>query len=102
MSYYVYILYSKKLDGYYVGSTENPESRLEQHNTSGFHTFTSKYRPWSLAAVFLAGSTRGEAMKMERFIKKQKSKQFIERLLGPDYVLEGKLAQLVRVPKPRD
>ena len=32
--YHVYILYSKLLNRYYIGSTENIESRLRKHNTN--------------------------------------------------------------------
>jgi len=31
MQYYVYILYSEKLNKYYIGSTGNPEDRLRKH-----------------------------------------------------------------------
>jgi putative endonuclease len=55
--YYIYILYSAVSDVYYVGYTSNYLNRLEQHNTSLHNTFTSKHRPWKLAAVFEAGST---------------------------------------------
>ncbi|TKS56921.1 GIY-YIG nuclease family protein [Mesohalobacter halotolerans] len=63
--FYVYILFSEKFDKYYVGSSQNPWKRLQIHNTSTFNTFTSKYRPWVLKAVFKAGKTRGKAEKIE-------------------------------------
>ena len=75
--FYVYILYSEKADIYYVGSSSNPWHRLEQHNTTKLNTFTSKHRPWVLVAVFEAGTTRGEAERLEKFIKKQKSRSLI-------------------------
>jgi len=56
--FYIYILYSESFNQYYVGSSENPWRRLNEHNTSKFNSFTSKYRPWILNAVFEAGSTR--------------------------------------------
>ena len=40
-------------------------------------------------------------MKIERFIKKQKSRRLIEKIVIGES-LEGKLAQLVRVPHVRD
>ncbi len=39
--FYLYILYSSKLDRYYVGHTENIELRLIQHN-NGISAFTFK------------------------------------------------------------
>jgi putative endonuclease len=100
--FYLYILYSDKFDKYYVGSSLNPWKRLVKHNSSKFNTFTSKYRPWVLKAVFEAGKTRGEAEKIEKFIKKQKSRNLIVKLSQPDFIPNGKLAQLVRVPHVRD
>ena len=32
MSYSLYILYSKKIDRYYIGISENPRQRLISHN----------------------------------------------------------------------
>ncbi|MBS3737377.1 MAG: GIY-YIG nuclease family protein [Psychroflexus sp.] len=100
--FYIYIIYSKKHDKYYIGSTQNPWKRIDKHNTSVFNTFTSKYRPWELKAVFEAGTQRGEAEKIEKFIKKQKSKVLLQKLIKPNFVPSAKLAQLVRVPHVRD
>ena len=64
-------------------------------------TFTSKYRPWELVALFKVPSL-SLARKIENFIKKQKSRRLIEYLIDPKNIPEGKLAQLVRVPVVRD
>jgi putative endonuclease len=64
--------------------------------------YTGKYDNWKLAAVLEASEERGEAMKLEKFIKKQKTKKLIDKLINPDFVLTGALAQLVRVPHVRD
>ena len=45
--FYLYILYSSKLDRFYVGHTENIELRLIQHN-NGISAFTSKANDWTL------------------------------------------------------
>ena len=79
--FYVYILYSEIADKYYVGSTDNPHRRLEEHNITSEHTYTSKYRPWELKAYFKVGESRSTALKIEKHIKKQKSKTYIEELL---------------------
>src|SRR5690625_1695004 len=97
--FYLYILYSEISDKYYVGSSEDPWKRLVGHNTNPKTTYTSKHRPWKLKAVFEAGETRGEAVKIERIIKKQKSRKLIEKLIEPGFKPTGKLAQLVRVPR---
>jgi len=99
--FYIYILYSESSDIYYVGYTRDYKTRLVNHNTSSSITFSSKHRPWVLKAVFECGAERKEAMALERFIKRQKSRSLIEKIIIADR-LEGKLAQLVRVPKLRD
>jgi len=99
--YFIYILYSIASDIYYVGYTGDVEQRLKQHNELAEDTFTSKHRPWVLKAVFSCGESRGLAMRVEKFIKKQKSKAFIETLIQ-GVPLTGILAHLVRVPHLRD
>jgi putative endonuclease len=100
--FYLYILYSITADKYYIGHSEDPWERLAHHNTDDKTTYTAKYRPWDIAAVFEAGKTRAVALAIERFIKKQKSRTLIEQLVQPDFIPTGKLAQLVRVPHVRD
>ncbi|MEM7372502.1 MAG: hypothetical protein AAF587_28035, partial [Bacteroidota bacterium] len=47
--------------------------------------FTFKHRPWELKLSFVAGNSRAEAMKIERYIKRQKSRQFIQALIEPTF-----------------
>ncbi|MDD2963362.1 MAG: GIY-YIG nuclease family protein [Bacteroidales bacterium] len=101
MNYYIYILFSESSGRYYIGHSDDPWRRLEEHNSNDHTTYTSKHRPWILAGVFECGDDRGQAMVIERFIKKQRSKAFIEKLLEGQF-FDGILAQLVRVPKLRD
>ena len=67
--YYIYILYSTKLQGYYIGETMDINARIEQHN-AGFYknAYTSKSDDWELKYKNTVG-TREEARKMERYIK---------------------------------
>ena len=101
--FYIYILHSEEHDKYYVGYTSNYIQRLFRHNNQeNFNTYTSKYRPWEMAAVFECGDQEGEAIKTERFIKRQKSRKLILQLIDPTYIPTGFLAHLVRVPDVRD
>jgi len=102
MNFYIYILHSISSDKYYVGYSTDPVRRVIEHNTKPFTTFTSKYRPWDLIVYFNCGIEESVAIKLERFIKKQKSKKFIEKLCDPTFKPEGFLALLVRVPHVRD
>ncbi|MBT2560052.1 GIY-YIG nuclease family protein [Pedobacter sp. ISL-68] len=101
MEFYIYILYSLTSDIYYVGYTNDYVRRLGEHNGSELATFTSKHRPWALKAVFSCGGQEVDAVRIERFIKRQKSRKLIERIIGGE-ILTGLLAQLVRVPYVRD
>ena len=100
--FYIYFLHSIASDIYYCGHSDDPWRRVVEHNTKPFNTYTSKHRPWSLVAVFECSEVESVAIKIERFIKKQKSRKLIERLIDPGFIPSGFLAQLVRVPHLRD
>ena len=59
MSYIVYILFSESGGRYYIGHTQDIETRLIQHN-NGQGKFTSKYAPWNLVWS-ISMSSRGDA-----------------------------------------
>ena len=77
--WYVYILYSKRLDKYYTGITDNLEWRLERHN-QGWGRFTKGGIPWELV-YFEKYQTKSEALKREKEIKSRKSRKYIENLI---------------------
>jgi putative endonuclease len=77
--YHLYIIYSQKLDRYYVGYTADVALRLEQHN-NGLSTYTSKASDWVLMYKE-AFASREEAHKRELAIKKKKSRRYIEWLI---------------------
>ncbi|WP_462254263.1 GIY-YIG nuclease family protein [Ferruginibacter sp.] len=99
--FYIYFLYSPSSNIYYVGYTNNYLKRLSEHNGSEKNTFTSKHRPWILKAVFECGYEESLAITIEKFIKKQKSRVLIEKIIDGMQLI-GSLAQLVRVPFLRD
>jgi putative endonuclease len=79
--FYVYILYSEVADRYYVGHTNDPGRRLIEHNTVEEIKFTTKFRPWAMLLAFEVSESRGDAIRVERFIKRQKSRTFIRKLI---------------------
>ena len=99
--FYIYILHSEDSGAYYTGFTEDVHRRVWEHNNSTHTTFTSKNRPWILVAAFSVSCDMGIALKAERFIKKQKSRAFIEKICSMDKI-DLPMAQLVKVPHPRD
>jgi putative endonuclease len=78
--WFVYILYSEKLDRYYIGYTDNIPWRIERHN-QGWGRFTKSGIPWQLV-YFEKYSTKQEAIKRERAIKTKKSRSYIESLIS--------------------
>jgi putative endonuclease len=77
--WYTYIIYSEKLDRYYIGYTDNLSWRLERHN-QGWGRFTKGGIPWELV-YFEKYQTKQEALKREREIKSKKSRKYIENLI---------------------
>ena len=67
--FYVYILFSKSLEKYYVGSTSDLQKRIIRHNTRGTN-FTSIGKPWDLI-VSIECNSRVEAVRLELKIKKR-------------------------------
>ncbi len=76
---YCYIIYSEKLDKYYIGACIDMERRLYEHNI-GHSTFTSTGIPWILKYKEFY-ETLPLAKKRELIIKKKKSRKFIEILI---------------------
>ena len=72
---------SLKTMKYYVRYSEDPQKKDIEHNTNPHNTFTSKHRPWILKAYFPVSEKRGEAMKVEKYIKSLKSKKIIEEII---------------------
>ncbi|MDC7999645.1 GIY-YIG nuclease family protein [Aequorivita todarodis] len=81
MNYFTYILYSAKLDRYYIGSTEDISIRLKEHLWE-HKGFTSKAKDWELK-YFESYTLKTDAAKRERQIKKWKSRKMIEKLINP-------------------
>jgi len=80
--YYCYILYSEKLDKYYIGYTGDLEGRLQRHNTSN-HGFTSTGKPWEIK-YFETFETKSEALKREIQLKNWKNRKSLEELIAGD------------------
>mgnify|MGYP000361939083 CR=1 FL=1 len=79
MPIFVYILKSLKDGSYYVGSTQNVESRVKHHNQTGTQ-YTKQKRPWELV-YSEEHADRSSAMQREYAIKKKGGKKFIESLI---------------------
>ena len=80
--FYIYILYSQIADKFYIGQTPDVQKRLREHNNPVVNSkFTAKYVPWELVLNFPVTPERADAMKVEKFIKNQKNRKFILRMI---------------------
>jgi putative endonuclease len=100
--FYIYIIYSNDAEKFYVGHSENPWERILQHNEDRNDKYTGNYQNWELKAVFEVSNNRGDALKIEKFIKTQKNKKLLLKLIDPEFIPNETLALLVRVPHVRD
>jgi len=82
MPYFVYIIQSETTGRYYCGYSSDPERRLRQHNDSHYQLSQTTKRfegPWKLIWSQSCVS-RGDAMKMEKTVKKRGIKRVLEEL----------------------
>jgi putative endonuclease len=78
---FVYVITSSIDDSYYVGSTQNLEERLRYHNDPIINTGVTRLKiPWSYSFV-LQTPSKTVALKIERHIKRMKSRNFISNLI---------------------
>jgi putative endonuclease len=83
MACQTYILYSESADQYCTGYTSvGVTNRLKRHN--GGDVPSTKHGIPSSIRYCKKFETKSEAIKWENFIKRQKSRDFIERLIGGD------------------
>ncbi len=83
----IYILFSEKLNRYYVGTTDDVGRRLLEHSTILYpNSFTSKGIPWELRFSYICAASE-QAYGLELFIKKMKSRKFIERLIENEKIV---------------
>ena len=78
--YTLYILFSHKLDRFYVGYTNDLSRRLSEHNRIKAK-YTDMGIPWTLV-YSESFKSKKEAARRERFIKSKKSRKFIDELIA--------------------
>jgi putative endonuclease len=83
MPYKVYIIQSIFDGSYYIGYTKNLETRLFQHNNAKTG-YSSKKAPW-IIVYFETFEIKSAAIKRERFLKNQKSRDFIKKLIAEQF-----------------
>ena len=80
MTAYAYVLWSKRLQKRYIGSCNNLENRIGEHNR-GRQRFTKGGIPWEL--VYQEEySNYSLARKREIFLKTGQGRKFLDDVLG--------------------
>ena len=75
--WYVYLLYSKRADVYYIGITNDMRARLQAHNEGNGAKFTRGRGPWRVEAV-IPFKTKSEALREELRLKKLSRKKKLD------------------------
>jgi len=61
----------------YIGITENPTRRLQEHN-SGIVPYTSKFKPWKIE-ILIWIEDREKAFKLEKYFKSHSGRAFAKK-----------------------
>ncbi len=77
--HYVYVLRSLKDRLFYIGYSDDPKTRLKNHNT-GKNTSTKNRRPLRLI-FYEAFLNKQDALKRERYFKTTKGKTTLRQML---------------------
>jgi putative endonuclease len=83
---FLYILQSKRTGRHYVGVSDHLERRIEQHNNPRDNPsrWTRGGGPWKLVFV-QEFSSAVEALRAEKYVKRMKSRAFIEKIIRGVY-----------------
>jgi putative endonuclease len=78
LKYITYIIFSKSLNRYYTGHTDDIKKRLSEHNR-GKSRYTKTGIPWGLKKSFIF-ETRKEACSLEMKIKRRGCQRFLNEI----------------------
>ena len=91
--HFIYIIYSKDVNKFYVGETPDVENRVALHNEHYFKdAFTKIAKDWEVVLKFECRN-RSEAIFIEKFIKRMKSNQFIKKIIQDPAILSDILVK---------
>lgn len=76
--FFVYVIYNKQVDKFYIGQTHDLFKRLEEHNKKFFKGFTSRFGgTWEIVYKEQCFS-RNEALAREKQLKSFQGRRFIK------------------------
>jgi len=84
---------ASRLTLFHVGETHDIDKRLTTHNDHGYSKgFTKAANDWAIALKFECKS-KEDALYLERFIKRMKSRTFIKKIIQKPSILNDLLSQ---------
>ncbi|PCE65888.1 GIY-YIG nuclease family protein [Sediminicola luteus] len=90
---YLYILFSPSTNKYYTGISPNPGVRTTLHNSHHFKgAYTKIAVDWHIVLT-KEFPTRRDAQFIESFIKRMKSKTFIQKIIENPVILDDILSK---------
>ncbi|TCN60776.1 GIY-YIG nuclease family protein [Flavobacterium circumlabens] len=91
--HYLYILYSDSSQKFYIGETNNIENRISKHiNHYYSNSFTKIANDWKIVLTFEC-IDKEEAVYLEKFIKRMKSKIFNNKVINDPSILKDILSK---------
>jgi len=82
--WYVYILRSERYKKYiYIGSTNNINRRLSEHNSKESKLSTAPYQPLELIG-YIALKNERKARALEKYLKGGSGRAFLKKRILPD------------------
>jgi len=81
--YFLYVLWSERARRFYIGISDDPRRRLEQHNRGTHRSWTARYRPWVLVHQERYENYHS-ARRNELLLKRQKGGEKFFLLTGLD------------------
>jgi len=92
--HYLYVIFSENLNRYYIGETPDIRIRLDQHNKHYFKRgFTKAANDWKFSLTYQC-ENRTQALFLEKFIKRMKSRVFIEKIINNPQILSEILKRM--------
>ena len=86
--HFLYIIYSAKADKYYTGESNDVPARIKLHNSHRFlKAFTKAASDWEIKLIFKC-ENKTDAVFLERYIKRMKSRKFIQKIIERPEILE--------------
>ena len=76
----MYTIFSKGYNRIYIGLSNNPNRRLEEHNNGNVRP-TKSFKPWQLIYVEFCGS-RKQAREKEKYYKTGCGREFVKQFIS--------------------